>query len=219
MGNDVLCDWKNFIREAVADEMASRPPLGGVGQVVQVDESLFRGKRKYNRGRLLAGDNVPGCSSDHYRGTEEKGPWIVGLISESTGELRLFEVKKRNRRTLHAIVAKNVYPGTTVVTDKWKGYDGLWTVHDDLGHMVLNHLTVNHSENFVDPETGAHTQKIESAWTALKQDLLKRGKGTSKTLLPSHLTWYWWNSINGRTRCRDPFLRLLEAIDRKYPCA
>ncbi|EEC12555.1 hypothetical protein IscW_ISCW024560, partial [Ixodes scapularis] len=181
MGNDVMCDWKNFIREAVADELASRPPLGGVGQVVQVDESLFRGKRKYNRGRLLAGDNVPGCSSDHYRGTVDKGPWIVGLISESTGELRLFEVKKRNRRTLHAIVAKNVYPGTTVVTDKWKGYDGLWTVHDDLGHMVLNHLTVNHSENFVDPETGAHTQKIESAWTALKQDLLKRGKGTSKT--------------------------------------
>ncbi|CAN7974879.1 unnamed protein product, partial [Ixodes persulcatus] len=200
MGNDVLCDWKNFIREAVADELASRPPLGGVGEVVQVDESLFRGKLKYNRGRLLAGDN---------------GPWIVGLISDSTGELRLFEVKRRNRRTLHAIVARNVYPGTTVVTDKWKGYDDLWTVPNELGHMVLNHLTVNHSENFVDPETGAHTQKIESAWTALKQDLLKRGKGTSKTLLPSHLTWYWWNSINGRTRCRDPFLRLLEAIGRK----
>ncbi|CAN7949123.1 unnamed protein product, partial [Ixodes pacificus] len=181
MGNDVLCDWKNFIREAVADELASRPPLGGVGEVVQVDESLFRGKRKYNRGWLLAGDNVPGCSSDHCRGTEDKGLWIVGLISDSTGELRLFEVKKRNRRTLHAIVARNVYPGTTVVTGKWKGYDGLWTVHDELGRMVLNHLTVNHSENFVDPETGAHTQKIESAWTALKQDLLKRGKGTSKT--------------------------------------
>lgn len=116
-------------------------------------------------------------------------------------------MKKRNRRTLHAIVARIIYPGTTVVTDKWKGYDGPWTVHDELGHMVLNHLTVNHSENFVDPETGAHTQKIESAWTALKQDLLKRGKGTSKTLLSSHLTWYWWNSINGRTRCRDPFFR------------
>ncbi|CAN8006469.1 unnamed protein product [Ixodes pacificus] len=162
MGNDVLCDWKNFIREAVADELASRPPLGGVGEVVQVDESLFRG-------------------NDHYRGTEDKSPWIVGLISDSAGELRLFEVKKRNRRTLHAIVARNVYPGTTVVTDKWKGYDGLWTVHNELGHMVLNHLTVNHRENFVDPETGAHTQKIESAWTALKQDLLKRGKGMSKT--------------------------------------
>ncbi|KAG0411998.1 hypothetical protein HPB47_010885 [Ixodes persulcatus] len=113
---------------------------------------------------------------------------LLSLNSESTGELRLLEVKKRNRRTLHAIVARIIYPGTTVVTDKWKGYDAPWTVHDELGHMVLNHLTVNHSENFVDPETGAHTQKIESAWTALKQDLLKRGKGTSKTLLSSHLT-------------------------------
>ncbi|CAN8008812.1 unnamed protein product [Ixodes pacificus] len=49
MGNNVLCDWKNFIREAVADKLASRPPLGGVGEVVQVDESPFWGKRKYNR--------------------------------------------------------------------------------------------------------------------------------------------------------------------------
>ena len=28
------------------------PQMGGIGEVVQIDESLFRGKRKYNRGRL-----------------------------------------------------------------------------------------------------------------------------------------------------------------------
>ncbi|EEC12919.1 conserved hypothetical protein, partial [Ixodes scapularis] len=157
MGNDVLCDWKNFIREAAADELASRPPLGGVSEVVQVDESLFRASGS----------------------TTDKGPWIVGLIWESSGELHLFEVKKRDRRTLHTIKVKNVHPGTTVILNKWKGHNGLWTVHNELGHMVLNHLTVNRSENFVDPETGAHTQMIKSAWTALKQDFLKRGKGTS----------------------------------------
>lgn len=219
MGNDVLCDWKNFIREAAADELASRPPLGGVSEVVQVDESLFRASGSTTVDGFWRGNNVPGCSSDHYRGTKDKGPWIVGLIWESSGELHLFEVKKRDRRTLHTIKVKNVHPGTTVILNKWKGHNGLWTVHNELGHNVLNHLTVNRSENFMDPETGAHTQMIKSAWTALKQDFLKRGKGTSNTLHPSHLTWYWWNSINGRTMYRGPFLRLLEVIGQRYWCA
>ena len=30
--------------------------MGGIGEVVQIDESLFRGKRKYHRGRLLLGN-------------------------------------------------------------------------------------------------------------------------------------------------------------------
>jgi hypothetical protein len=30
--------------------------LSGPNQRVQIDESLFRGKRKYHRGRLLLGD-------------------------------------------------------------------------------------------------------------------------------------------------------------------
>ncbi|XP_054931310.1 uncharacterized protein [Dermacentor andersoni] len=36
-------------------------------------------------------------------------------------------------------------------------------------------------------------------------------------LLESHLIWLWWESINGHTRCKDSFLRLLEAIARRYP--
>ena len=33
--------------------------MGGQGYSVQIDESLFRGKRKYNKGRLLKGDEKP----------------------------------------------------------------------------------------------------------------------------------------------------------------
>jgi hypothetical protein len=40
----------------------------------------------------------------------------------------------------------------------WQGYLGLETICIDLG---LRHQTVNHSENFVDIRTGAHTQTIE----------------------------------------------------------
>ena len=45
------------------------------------------------------------------------------------------------------------------MSDMWKAYDCL----QDKDNA---HLTVNHSLNFVDPNTGAYTQKIESTWLA-----------------------------------------------------
>ena len=31
--------------------------MGGIGEVIQIDKSLFRGKPKHNRGRLLLGNH------------------------------------------------------------------------------------------------------------------------------------------------------------------
>ena len=44
--------------------------------------------------------------------------------------------------------------------------------------------TVNHSENFVDPLTQAHTHWIESLWRPLRLKVVKNMCGTSPDLLP-----------------------------------
>ena len=53
---------------------------------------------------------------------------------------------------------------------------------------------VNHSENFVDPYTGAHTNTIEGVWNAVKKKL-KRMCGTFKHQLPSYLDEFNWQRV------------------------
>ena len=42
---------------------------------------------------------------------------------------------------------------------------------------------VNHDRNYVDPETGDHTNKIESSWFAVKRQLPRVGKYDLKRYL------------------------------------
>ncbi|XP_077487904.1 uncharacterized protein LOC144098860 [Amblyomma americanum] len=191
--------------------------MGGPGEVVQVDECLMRGKRKANRGRLLAGDNLPPHRQDNYGGVVDRGPWVFGMIWEATKELRLFKVDRRDAATLGAIIAANVQSGTTIVSDESVAYQCVPGLLDSNGvNMNLTHQTVNHSQFFVDPVTGTHTQSIESSWQKAKARLIRSGRKLTPQLTEAYLGWLWWQSINGRQRCHDPFLRLMEAIAKHY---
>ncbi|KAH7962896.1 hypothetical protein HPB52_018556 [Rhipicephalus sanguineus] len=71
--------------------------------------------------------------------------------------------------------------------------------------------------NFIDPATGANTQRIESEWQKAKRRLVRNGNKTTPALMRSHLAWLWWRSVNARPNVKDKFLRLIEAIARRYP--
>jgi transposase-like protein len=112
--------------------------IGGEGKVVEIDEAKF-GQRKYHRGRMI------------------EGQWIFGGFERGSKKSMYVPVPARNAETLTKVILKWIKPGTTIISDCWKAYS-------KIGEFPYTHLTVNHSLNFVDPETGAHTQNIERSW-------------------------------------------------------
>ena len=77
-------------------------------------------------------------------------------------------VEDRSADTLIPIIKKHVLPGTIIISDCWKAYSKL----EEEG---FQHQTVNHSKEFINKETGAHTNTIESTWRAVKTSLPKHG--------------------------------------------
>jgi hypothetical protein len=59
------------------------------------------------------------------------------------------------------IIRDWIKPSTTVISD-------CWGVYRNLDSQGYTHSTVNHSIHFLDPDTGDHTNNIESMWQSAK---------------------------------------------------
>jgi hypothetical protein len=162
---NTVSQWGIFIRESISHFLMKNPVLFDAAHPVQVDESLFGGKRKYHQG----------SHREHIKS------WVFGIVQEGMGRNVLWMVKKQNAKTLMSIIEDHVAMGATIKSDEWNAY-GL------LGMHGYNHLTVNHSVHFVN-ERGIHTQLVESLWSQVKSSLcLKRG--TRARHLPGYLDLY-----------------------------
>ena len=141
------------IRHCMIEDLLITPPLiGGPGKIVEIDESII-GKRKYNRGRIV------------------KGKWLLGGTERGSNDCFLVECENNHRdhHVLIRLIKQYVRPGTLIITDRWKGYV-------NLSHHGYIHEDVNHSRDFVNPATGAHTNTIEGCWFHVKRHL-QRGIG------------------------------------------
>ena len=119
-------------------------------------------------------------------------------------------VATRDAATLLPIINAHVAPGTEVWSDKWSAYNRVGSLPN-----VSQHRTINHSDNFVDPVTGVHTNHIESYWNRVKHKF-KRMKGCSRTMLDGYLDEFMWRERYGSTR-RDAFENLCRDIALWYP--
>jgi transposase-like protein len=132
--------------------------IGGPKKTVETDEIKF-GRRKYHRGHPV------------------RGQWVFGGVERESGKLFLAPLPDRTADTLMDIIRDRIEPGTTVISDCWGAYCNL----DSQGYT---HRTVNHSIQFVNSDTGAHTNTIESTWRSVKVFLGQpnRGETTNITL-------------------------------------
>ena len=77
-------------------------------------------------------------------------------------------------------IKDNIANGSIIYSDSWKGYQT-----KELKKANFDHFKVNHRYNFVDPETGVHTQTIERMWGSAKWRN-KKQRGTKREYLDSY---------------------------------
>ena len=132
--------------------MTSSDKIGGKDVIVKIDESKFA-KRKVQRGPQGA------------RG------WVFGG-REKDDKTKVFmeAVPDRKAETLFAIIQKWIALGSIFWSDCWKSYDRIPQLPEG-----YSHATVNYSKNFVDPDTGTCTNRIESDWRHAKGEFPRFG--------------------------------------------
>jgi len=192
--------------------------IGGVGDVVEVDEShLFT--RMYHRGRRL-----------------RRAMWVFGGISRLTRKRFVCLIRDKRRDTLWPLMQQHIAQGTFIMSDQHRTYFGC----DSLGFS--GHCYVNHSQRFVRqlpawvpnghrrlgrvvPNLGltrvqVHTNTLERSWRFLKQGLRTC---RSVPMLPNYIGEYLYrNNILrqiGKHRRFDgrKFLRFMQDVRRVYP--
>lgn len=189
IGSEAVNEWNNHYRCVIAQHFASNPlKIGGPGVVVEIETVIT--KRKYNRGALRA---------------EEQ--WYFGGVERGSNRCFICPVERRDAATLLPIIQKFIEPGTVIISDKWAAYNRI----DQLPEMY-EHYTVNHSENFVDPSTGAHTQTIEGTWSHFKRRH-KEDMGTSRSHFLSYIYLFsWMRNFRGE----DAMYHLWKQIQEQY---
>lgn len=195
LSSRTVSNWYSCFREVCLNALETASSnanglIGGVGKIVEIDETKV-GKRKYNKGRIV------------------DGVWVFGMIEREGGEYRLevCEHNKRDRATLLRYIHQHVAPGSTIISDEWRAYS-------TLQQEGFNHQTVNHSLHFVDPETGAHTQNIESSWRALKRRICRGG--VPKASLHLHFAEYLFFYCS-RRQGRDGWAEFCGEVARQFP--
>ena len=138
-----IVDGKNLVRDNCGEYFVRHPQvIGSVDRVVEIDESA-RTKRKYHRGRQVSNQ------------------WDFGGIDRDSRDFVAVMVDHRDAATLLPIIHQYILPGTTMFSDQWAAYNGIANGPHSQKYV---HLTVNQSQNFVDPVTRTHTHRASKTY-------------------------------------------------------
>lgn len=204
--NSAIC-WFQYIRDVCsAILLATNIKLGGVGKIVQIDESAFI-RAKYNRGRN-SNNIFYRINLDVPSGNLDK--WVFAIYDPQMKVGYMQFVPNRDHTTLLKIVSEVVLPGSIIHHDLWKAYNKLDEMHQ------YTHFGVNHSICFKNKLTGVHTNHVESYWSRAKRKF-KYMFGTNSEIIPSYLDEFMWRERFGGQHTSNPsvtFFNLLKHIVR-----
>ena len=142
-----------------------------------MDESHFAGTAMFGKGRRLGEDPW----EDHFK-------WAFGLVERGSLDCVLKTVhSSRSRAVLLPLINESCAEGTVFCSDGWKAYVKL---NENVDLEDTLHFPVNHTNNYVDPLTGAHTQTIEGLWNHAKDFLPSYGMKPKD--LDSYLSAFMW---------------------------
>ena len=148
LSTPTIIQWYSYFRDVCSHWLLKNPyTIGGPGQVVEIDESLVA-RRKANVGRL-----VP-----------ER--WVFGGVERATNRGFLVEVLDRTADILLRCIRENIAPGTIIHSDGFSSYNNVVNIPVVPRYQ---HLVFIHQYNFVDPITGACTNKVENYWKNAKR--------------------------------------------------
>lgn len=147
----------------------SDDPLGGPGEVVELDETFVGGQVHKGRGLQLENKAV-----------------VFGML-EKGGELITRVVPNHREKTLLPLINEHVLPGTHIHTDRSNSYRNLG--------MRFRHDTVDHNAKQYVSETGCTVNRIEGFWAMLKRGIYGTHIHVSAKHLPKYLGEfeYRWN--------------------------
>ncbi len=122
--------------------------------IIEADETYIGGKNK-NRHKDKKTEGGQG------RGGDDKTP-VVGVLQRD-GKVRAQKVKDVTRKTLHGVIKQHVAPGSMIMTDEWKSYNGLALLY---GHQAVKHAMGEYVNG------ACHTNTLEGFWSLLKRGVI-----------------------------------------------
>ncbi|KCZ78281.1 hypothetical protein H311_00688 [Anncaliia algerae PRA109] len=129
--------------------------FGGVGSIVNIDETMINHKVKAHHGKVPYNETWPLCIVD---------------CSYIPARGYCCIVENRSAVFMPSITSRVVLQGSTIYTDDFKSFNSLRNINN------YNHGIVTQKYHFVDPVTGVYTQHVESFNNKLKSKI-KEMKG------------------------------------------
>ena len=187
LSSSTINKWFGYFRRLCVEDNKRFPmKIGGVGDIVEIDESMC-GKLKYGKGD----------------GRKRRRQWIFGGLSRTSGRLFMTPCpdNKRTRKSLWPIIQANIAEGTTIHSDGWRCYRRL-------GELNYNHRWINHDLHYVDPtDPSLHTNGVEGLWGKFKRWLPSSGKYN----LEEYMELFMWLERK-KLEKEDPFWALVELV-------